>query len=179
MKFTLFSALLLLCSTGGAAQIESEASQQKVDAAERYLILTEAQWAYEQARAQSQRLFTQSMDELNTDISEQAQELLAQQRNEKLDVMERFLSWQRVQPQMIKLLADTYSLEDLTAINVFYESAAGRSLVSKTPELSKAQFEMVHAMSQQMIQALAEVDAKHKNELQQYYSEQEMSVSAH
>lgn len=173
MKFTLFSIFLLLSLTVMAVQIEVDEPQQKIEAAERYLVLTEAQWAYEQARIQSKQFLTQSITDLDKSMSEQAHQLLVQQRAEKLDVMERFLSWQNIQPQMIKLLTDTYSLEDLNAINVFYESEAGRNLVSKAPELTKAQVKMLHTMTQQMTQALAEVDVKHDSELQQYFSSQE------
>ncbi|WP_251268746.1 DUF2059 domain-containing protein, partial [Enterobacter hormaechei] len=45
------------------------------------------------------------------------------------------LSWQQLRPMYVDLYKKTFSKEDVLAMAEFYESAAGQSLLDKTPAL--------------------------------------------
>jgi hypothetical protein len=45
------------------------------------------------------------------------------------------MSWDKLQPQYVKLLADAYTDEELDDIIAFYRSKSGQSMVSKAPQL--------------------------------------------
>ncbi len=45
------------------------------------------------------------------------------------------LDWQKLRPQMVALYDDTFTLDELKAINAFYATPAGQALIEKTPAL--------------------------------------------
>jgi hypothetical protein len=48
------------------------------------------------------------------------------------------MSWTALEPDYVKLYADTYSEEELDGIITFYRSPVGQAMLEKTPELLKA-----------------------------------------
>lgn len=51
------------------------------------------------------------------------------------DILRRALAWEEMRPLYIDLYQKTFSKQDVEAMTAFYESAAGRSLLDKTPAL--------------------------------------------
>jgi hypothetical protein len=48
------------------------------------------------------------------------------------------MSWTALEPDYVKLYADTYSEDELDGIIVFYRSPVGQKMLAKTPDLMKA-----------------------------------------
>jgi hypothetical protein len=59
--------------------------------------------------------------------------------------MDTQLGWNVMEPEYIKLYADTFTDEELDGIIAFYKSPAGISLIEKTPELTKQASALVQA----------------------------------
>jgi hypothetical protein len=55
------------------------------------------------------------------------------------------LGWKALEPDYIKLYADTYSEEEIDGILTFYKSPVGQTLLAKTPELTAKSGAIVQA----------------------------------
>jgi uncharacterized protein len=64
-------------------------------------------------------------------------------------VLEGSVGFAALEPEYAKLIADTYSEEELDQLVAFYGSPAGRALVAKTPELLK----QTNALVQERLQS--------------------------
>lgn len=163
MKSTLLSILMAFSITV-TAQAKEQVDPELLDAAEQYLVLTEAQWAFEESMKQSKQMFDQFKSRQAEGMSDEYIKLMAKHDKESKAVLDEFLSWQSIEPMITKMIVSTYSLEDLKAINAFYASDAGRALVSKTPELAKAQMQMMQDMMSQMMAKMGKLTQQHQQE---------------
>ncbi len=163
MKSTLLSILMAFSITV-TAQAKEQVDPELLNAAEQYLVLTEAQWAFEESMKQSKQMFDQFKSPQPEGMSDEYIALMAKHDKENKAVLDEFLSWQSIEPMITKMIVSTYSLEDLKAINAFYASDAGRALVSKTPELAKAQMQMMQDMMSQMMAKMGELTQQHQQE---------------
>lgn len=163
MKSTLLSILMAFSITV-TAQAKEQVDPELLNAAEQYLVLTEAQWAFEESMKQSKQMFDQFKSRQAEGMSDEYIALMAKHDKESKAVLDEFLSWQSIEPMITKMIVSTYSLEDLKAINAFYASDAGRALVSKTPELAKAQMQMMQDMMSQMMAKMGKLTQQHQQE---------------
>ena len=64
-------------------------------------------------------------------------------------VLRKSLSWEQIEPEMVKIYQEAFSETELDGIVSFYQSPAGRAMVTKMPDiLTKAS-----AIGQQRVQA--------------------------
>jgi hypothetical protein len=54
------------------------------------------------------------------------------------DLVADMMSWNTLEPDYVKLYADTYTEADLDGIIAFYRSPVGEKMLEKTPDLLKA-----------------------------------------
>ena len=67
-----------------------------------------------------------------------------------LDLIKSRMSWEKMRPQYIKLYSDTFSDDEIDGLVAFYESPAGKAMLTKMPVvLSKSM-----ALSQGIVQEL-------------------------
>jgi hypothetical protein len=50
-------------------------------------------------------------------------------------IIAKYMSWERLKPEYVKLYAEAYEEEDIDALVAFYGSPVGQRMVAKTPEL--------------------------------------------
>lgn len=144
----------------------SEPSQELIDAAERHLVLTEAQWAHDEGIKQVQNHFMKSFNQKgNSEMSDEEIAMREKHKQEAIELILDNVSWEKIQPVIVKMLAESYSLQDLQAINEFYASDAGRALVRKTPEITKKQFQFTQSLTQNMMSNVSKLMKKQRQEL--------------
>ncbi|MGL1959153.1 MAG: DUF2059 domain-containing protein [Colwellia sp.] len=155
----LLFAILLPCQSSAdeLADLQLEA--------EKYLQLTEAQWAFDESMKNAKSYMQQMINQEPETTPERAA-LKEQQTAEVMTLVEEELSWHKFQPAIIKLLINVYSLDDLKAINTFYDSEAGRNMTAKTPELAKQQMQMMQTLMVSMQENLKVLITKHASERQ-------------
>jgi hypothetical protein len=69
------------------------------------------------------------------DVQIQQNPQLAPYRNVMLAFFRKYLSWEAIEPEMIKLYTDTFSEDELKAIVQFYQTPAGQKAIKTLPEL--------------------------------------------
>lgn len=116
--------------------------------AERHLLLTEAQWAFDESMKNAKDYIYQTINQQKADSGAELTALEEKHTQELISLMSNELSWGNMEPAIINLLTTIYSLDELKAINAFYDSEVGRKMVAKTPELSKQQMLMMQNLMQ-------------------------------
>ena len=85
------------------------------------------------------------------------QDLAIKHQNKIMDLMQKELSWETLQPEFEKLYAETYSTEELEGLIKFYQSPIGKKFIAKQPEMQQKSMMMVQKMMMRImpkIQAL-------------------------
>lgn len=163
LRTNLRGALLALL-LGAAPAFAGPPSDAQID---RLLELTRARDTLEsmwpQLEAMQQQIVEQALagsgQALDAQRREQLQALLARQ----MRTMRSTMAWERMEPIYRGIYRQTFEAEDVDAMIAFYESAAGRKLIAKTPQLMRntmqATQHLIEPMLEQMqhdIQAMAE-----------------------
>jgi hypothetical protein len=68
-----------------------------------------------------------------------------------MEAVRKNLSWEKMQPQFVKLYADTYSDEEIDGMLAFYESPAGRGMVEKMPALMAKTIALTQAQMKDLL----------------------------
>lgn len=55
------------------------------------------------------------------------------------------VGWKVLEPEYVKLYADTYSEEEISGIVAFYKTPAGAAMIAKSPQLSTKSIELVQS----------------------------------
>lgn len=106
---------------------------QKEDLAKEMLKLTDMQKMMDQMVAQVQQMLTNQLKLQN--IPEKDQEKVLQFQNTLTKKILDAMSWDKMEPEYIKLFSTVYTVEELKAIVDFYKSSAGQSMLKKQPML--------------------------------------------
>ncbi len=112
-----------------------------------------------QVQETMQQQMAQSMDQIKNMTMQQLKSSGAQmtpEQSQKVEQMQTHLmsviqdafSWDKIQPDMVKIYVDTYSDEELDGLIAFYKSPAGQAYVKKTPVLMNKTMEI---MQQRMV----------------------------
>jgi hypothetical protein len=104
---------------------------------ERLLEASRAQGMLDAVLPQMEALQRQQFQQFETDRgltpAQQAEAARIQQRTTQ--IMRESLNWEQMRPLYIDAYQKTFTAQDVTALTKFYESAAGKSLLDKTPVL--------------------------------------------
>lgn len=82
---------------------------------------------------------------LGASVTAEQKAQLAKFQDQVFDYVNSQMGWKALEPEYVKLYADTFTDEELDAMIAFYRSPAGMSMIAKTPELTQKSF----AISQQ------------------------------
>lgn len=81
----------------------------------------------------------------------------------KMDKYATEITWEKLEPTIIKSYADNFTDEEINSLIVFYRSSAGEALVKKNIHLSKAKQESIAALESQVVpQTFQETDKLQK-----------------
>ena len=75
------------------------------------------------------------------------------------EIVRKTLAWDQMRPLYVDVYKKTFTADDVKAIAKFYESAAGRSLLDKTPALMQ---NLMGAIQQKIIPMVEELQAELK-----------------
>ncbi len=94
-------------------------------------------------------------------LTAQQQEQLKRIQARTSQTLRQAMSWQQLRPMYVDLYKKTFSKEDVLAMAEFYESAAGQSLLDKTPALPS---NCVHLPAEQ-VQCLLELAVQRRTDI--------------
>jgi len=159
-KITLLPILLLSITFQTFAQKDNTELHLAV---EKYLQLTEAQWVFDETMKQTKMVMTQQLNKIPK-LEGIDEEMAARHKKELMGFFDVSLNWDKIKNLQTDLLMGVYSLDDINAINEFYASNAGRNMVAKTPEISKAQVTMQQQLLSSMQEGMMELLKKQSTE---------------
>lgn len=147
-KITLLPILLLSITFQTFAQKDNTELHLAV---EKYLQLTEAQWVFDETMKQTKMVMAQQFNNIPK-LEGIDEDMATRHKKELMDFFDASINWNKIKNLQTDLLMGVYSIDDINAINEFYASNAGRNMVAKTPEISKA----LVTMQQQLLSSMKE-----------------------
>jgi len=140
--------------------VPAHAQETKEAKIERILDLTNANAIIDQMFNQIKTM-TASMlpKDATPEQSAKAQEM----QNQILDLVKARMSWDKIRPQYLTIYNEVFTEDEISGILAFYESPAGRAMLSKTPTLLSKSMSIVQT---QMGDLMPEVQRLTKERLQ-------------
>jgi uncharacterized protein len=146
----------------------------KMEQIQKFLKLTNADQMIQQMLGQFEGAFSQGFKNSLSAIPNAANQPGLQAdidsfRKQLFGVVREQLSYDRLKPELIKLYDETFTVQELSGINAFYESPAGQAYLAKIPELTKKSSQVgVNLMSDAMPQ-IQKMTADWTNEMKKKY----------
>ena len=154
-----------LCSVLSMALLSGQASADSSGhkaQAERFLELVNADRLAVPVYAQVQQMFAERFEQTQAPASKRA--LLERYQSKADAALDKAIGWEQVKPDLIKLYTETFTEQELTQLNDFYESALGKKMLTKLPELNARSAQVTQAKLQsavpQVNKLLAEMTAE-------------------
>lgn len=86
------------------------------------------------------------------------QQKLADEMNAKIfKLFKSEMSWEKVQPTLLKIYKDTFSQEEVDGMVTFYKSTAGQAMLKKMPSVSQATLSTTQKIMQDLIPQLIRI----------------------
>ena len=150
-----FLALVLLASTPVFAQ-EAPASDASI---RELLTISNAKSLVENVYAQTDGYMAKVMKEAMGDVKLNAEQekLMAEMRGKMIDTMRELMSWEKLEPQYIKLYKDTFSQKELDGLLAFYKTDAGKAMLAKLPTLTQNLMKYMMEQMQVMMPRVREI----------------------
>ncbi len=130
--------------------------------AERFLELVNADRLAVPVYAQVQQMFAERFEQTQAPASKRA--LLERYQSKADAALDKAIGWEQVKPDLIKLYTETFTEQELSQLNDFYESALGKKMLTKLPELNARSAQVTQAKLQsavpQVNKLLAEMTAE-------------------
>jgi hypothetical protein len=150
--------LSLSASSLFADEAAREAKVQELFRAAQIQETMQQQMAQSMDRIKSMTL--QQLQSSGTQMTPEQSQKMEQMQTHLMSVIQDAFSWDKIQPDMVKIYADTYSDEELDGLIAFYKSPAGQAYVKKTPILMNKTMEIMQqrmaAIQPQMQQLIRE-----------------------
>jgi len=154
-----------LCSVLSIALLSGQASADSANhatQAERFLELVNADRLAVPVYAQVQQMFAQRFEQTQAPESKRA--LLEQYQSKADAALDKAIGWEQIKPDLIKLYTETFTEQELTQLNEFYDSALGKKMLSTLPELNARSAQVTQAKLEsavpQVNKLLAEMTAE-------------------
>ncbi|MFI8740299.1 DUF2059 domain-containing protein [Stutzerimonas zhaodongensis] len=154
-----------LCSVLSMALLSGQASADSSGhkaQAERFLELVNADRLAVPVYAQVQQMFAERFEQTQAPASKRA--LLERYQSKADAALDKAIGWEQVKPDLIKLYTETFTEQELSQLNDFYESALGKKMLTKLPELNARSAQVTQAKLQsavpQVNKLLAEMTAE-------------------
>ncbi len=152
-------SVLSMALLSGQANADSAGHQGQ---AERFLELVNADRLAVPVYAQVQQMFAERFEQTQAPASKRA--LLERYQSKADAALDKAIGWEQVKPDLIKLYTETFTEQELSQLNDFYESALGKKMLTKLPELNARSAQVTQAKLQsavpQVNKLLAEMTAE-------------------
>lgn len=154
-----------LCSVLSMALLSGQANADSAGnkaQAERFLELVNADRLAVPVYAQVQQMFAERFEQTQAPASKRA--LLERYQSKADAALDKAIGWEQVKPELIKLYTETFTEQELSQLNDFYDSALGKKMLTKLPELNARSAQVTQAKLQsavpQVNKLLAEMTAE-------------------
>jgi hypothetical protein len=151
--------LLVLClaATPTVLLAQSPAPAPSEADVNRLLAASRAQTLIDGMRPQIDALQQQQFAQLaaQRDLSDAQKARLERIQQRSLETVHKAMAWSQLRPMYVQIYQRTFSRADVIAMAEFYESAAGQSLLDKTPALMQ---NLMAALQQQMLPLFSELE---------------------
>ncbi len=152
-------SVLSMALLSGQANADSAGHQGQ---AERFLELVNADRLAVPVYAQVQQMFAERFEQTQAPASKRA--LLERYQSKADAALDKAIGWEQVKPDLIKLYTETFTEQEISQLNDFYESALGKKMLTKLPELNARSAQVTQAKLQsavpQVNKLLAEMTAE-------------------
>lgn len=137
--FGLCSALLVTLLSG---QASADSAGHKAQA-ERFLQLVNADRLAVPVYAQVQQMFAERFEQTQAPESKRA--LLERYQSKADTALDQAIGWDKVKPDLVALYTESFTEQELVQLNDFYESALGKKMLTKLPELNARSAQVTQA----------------------------------
>lgn len=161
MKNFLFITLLVIFGQQAFAADDSA----KKSELEKMFALTDMESMMDGMYAQMGGMFEQMVMQQNIPLNEQE---AAKKYFAKMEALLREeMSWSKMKAPIMEAYARVYTIEDLKAINEFYETPAGKKMIEKMPQLMQETMQISQTMAQGLIPKFHALAEEMKQEMSQ------------
>ena len=153
------AAVALVCASGQAlaATASHEAS------AVAFLKLAHADQLGAPIYMQAQQMFAQRFAETKAPDSKKA--VLETYQAKANAALDKAISWEKLQPDMVKLYTDNFTEQELKDLVAFYQSPLGKKVQAKMPQISQQSFQMTQEKLQPAVPVVDKLLSDMTNEL--------------
>jgi hypothetical protein len=141
MRFVI--SLLLAASLLPAPQAHGDAASKERKIQELLTIMHFEDTNRRMVQAEEVRIENESREQLTgVTLEPDQKESYDKFQRQVVNLLRESASWKVLEPDFIKLYADTYSEEEIDGILAFYHSPVGQAMLAKTPELTEKSIEI-------------------------------------
>ena len=146
MKKILFAIVLMASPAFAESPPASEASIRELIAA------TNARTMLDQVYGEIDGMMEQGMKEAlgGKQVNAEQQKIIDEFRADLVEVLRAEMSWDKLEPEYIRLYRETFSQFEVDGMIAFYKSDAGKAMIEKMPRLMPALMKMVMDLTQGM-----------------------------
>ncbi|HSU14806.1 DUF2059 domain-containing protein [Longimicrobium sp.] len=94
---------------------------------------------------QLQRGYERTLD-LMIEQQKQTNPAIAQYEQQMRDFFRKYISWAQIEPEFVRLYAETYTEDELRQLAAFYRTPLGRRLMETQPELAARSSEVTQRL---------------------------------
>lgn len=111
--------------------------------AERFLELVNADRLAVPVYAQVQQMFAERFAQ--TQAPENKRGLLESYQSKADAALDKAIGWEKIKPDLVALYTEEFTEQELGELNAFYESALGKKMLSKLPQLNARSAQVTQA----------------------------------
>ena len=164
MKIVTFAvALLLICSLAFAQNGAAQSQSRPTDESLRQLLeITEAKKLVESLSQQVDTVMTAALQQRlqGKVVSPQQQQVIDAMRAKFVALMKEELDWSVLEPEYMKLYADSFSQSEIDGLVAFYGTPAGRAVVQKLPLVMQGVMSMTQQRMARLIPKIQQMAAE-------------------
>ncbi len=161
-KLSFFLTLAFIV-TNASAQDQSQ-----IDAAKELMELMNLDQVIQQSYDQTLPRLAGMADQMG--LTEEERPTFEKYMEKMVVAMKEEMSWEKMEPHVLKAYVEVYTEEELRELSAFYASPIGQKFITKMPELMQATMRMTQEMMQDFMPRMQEIQKEMQAELQQQRS---------
>jgi hypothetical protein len=159
----LLALVAVLAATPAFAQNQpaSEASVREL------MAITNAKSLLDQTYGQLDGVMERAMKEAmgGKTLTPEQDSLLAEMRTKMVALFREQMSWEKLEPEYLKLYMATFSQAEVDGMNAFYKSPGGQAVIAKMPQLMQSLMQAVVADMQALMPKMQALENEYKEKV--------------
>ncbi len=146
-------------SAGGAEGVSPDELEARREATRHLLEILNVDEQYDQTIAQTMQMADQMIAQ-NPGLEEAEREKARTLARAGMEASLHRLSWDRLGPIIVEIYAEVFTVEEITGLTDFFETAIGQAFIEKQPQLTAATMRRVGVLIQEEMPIIqAEIEA--------------------